>query len=117
MRECFLCGRNGAGDPLDRHHIFGGANRQLSERFGLTVDLCHDRCHVFGPDAVHQNAEVMERLHIYGQHKCMEEQGWTVQQFRIVFGKSYIDEADVVPAAPAPAGADGFQLTDLEMPF
>lgn len=24
-RRCFLCGRNGASDPLERHHIFGGA--------------------------------------------------------------------------------------------
>ena len=43
-RECFLCGRNGADDPLDKHHIFGGAYRKKSERYGLTVYLCHDRC-------------------------------------------------------------------------
>ena len=30
-KECFLCGRNGNGDPLDRHHIFNGANRKKSE--------------------------------------------------------------------------------------
>ena len=38
-KRCWLCGRNGADDPLDVHHIFGGANRKLSDRFGLTVYL------------------------------------------------------------------------------
>ena len=33
-RACWLCGRNGASDPLDAHHIFGGANRKLSEKYG-----------------------------------------------------------------------------------
>ena len=43
LRECFLCGRNGRGDRLERHHIFGAANRKLSEKYGLTVWLCGDR--------------------------------------------------------------------------
>lgn len=90
MRKCWLCGRNGTTDPLDRHHIFEASNRKKSEKYGLTVDLCHFRCHIFGPEAVHNNAENMQRLHEYGQQKAMEENGWTVEEFRAVFGKNYL---------------------------
>lgn len=44
-KECFLCKRNGSGDRLERHHIFGGANRWKSEKLGLVVWLCGERCH------------------------------------------------------------------------
>ena len=91
MRECFLCGKNGTSDPLDKHHIFGGANRKKSERFGLTVDLCHHECHIFGKHAVHNDANVMQRLHEYGQRKAMEEQGWSIEDFIREFGKNYLE--------------------------
>ena len=90
QRRCWLCGRNGSNDPLDRHHIFGGSNRKKSERYGLVVDLCHNSCHIFGRNAAHQNPVTMQELHEYGQRKAMAEQGWTVEDFRRVFGKSYI---------------------------
>lgn len=91
-RECWLCGRRGSQDPLDRHHIFGGAYRNKSERYGLVVYLCHNRCHIFGKDAVHNNAETMQMVREYGQRKAMEEQGWTVEQFQNEFGKNYLEE-------------------------
>ena len=90
-RECWLCHRNGTTDPLDRHHIFGGSNRNKSEKYGLVVDLCHHDCHIFGPRAVHNNKETRQKLHEYGQKKAMQEQGWTVEDFRLEFGKNYID--------------------------
>jgi hypothetical protein len=92
MDKCFICGRNGNGDKLDRHHIFGAANRSKSEKYGLVVLLCHERCHIFGKYSVHQNAEVMDYVHKYGQRKAMAEQGWTVEQFREVFGANYLDD-------------------------
>lgn len=91
-RECWLCGRRGAQDPLDRHHIFGGACRDKSERYGLVVMLCHNRCHIFGPNAVHRDAETMQALHEYGQRKAIEEQGWDVDRFRREFGKNYLED-------------------------
>ncbi len=91
MRECFLCGKNGSSDPLDKHHIFGGANRKKSERFGLTVDLCHHECHIFGKHAVHNDANVMQRLHEYGQRKAMTEQGWSIEDFIREFGRNYLE--------------------------
>lgn len=90
MKECWLCGRNGSFDPLDKHHIFGHTNRNKSEKYGLTVFLCHDRCHLNGEYAVHRNAQTMQMLHEYGQRKAMEEQGWTVEEFRNEFGKNYL---------------------------
>lgn len=90
--ECWLCGRRGARDPLDLHHIYGGAYRRKSDRYGLVVPLCHRRCHIFGPDAVHQNAENMQMLREWGQMKVMREQGWTVERFVAEFGKNYLTE-------------------------
>lgn len=89
MRKCFLCGRTG---NLDRHHIFGGPFRKKSDRYGLTVDLCHDTCHIFGPDSVHQNREVMLEVKRYGQRKAMQENGWSKEDFIREFGKNYLED-------------------------
>lgn len=89
-RVCWLCGRNGNGDPLERHHIFGGANRKLSEKYGLVVWLCGERCHRNGKKRVHRCRETADRIHRYGQHLAMEENGWTVEEFIEIFGRNYI---------------------------
>ena len=94
MKQCYLCGANGRADGLDRHHIFGGANRKLSEKMGLVVYLCHDKCHLFGAGAVHQNADVRARLHEEGQRRAMEAMKWSVEEFRAVFGKNYLLETE-----------------------
>lgn len=91
-KTCWLCGRNGNGDPLDKHHIFGGPWRKKSEKYKLVVYLCHNRCHLFGPQAVHNNTETMQMLHEYGQRKAMAEHGWSIDDFRREFGKNYLDE-------------------------
>ena len=71
--------------------IFGGARRPLSDRYGLVVTLCEE-CHRTAEWAVHRDADTMQWLHEYGQRKAMREQGWSVDDFRRVFGKSYIEE-------------------------
>jgi hypothetical protein len=91
-KKCFLCGRNGNGDRLELHHIFQNAYRNKSEKYGLTVWLCGERCHRLGKYSSHQNGDVMKYLHQYGQRKAMKEQGWTVKQFREVFGANYLDD-------------------------
>lgn len=90
MRKCWLCGKNGSVDPLDRHHIFGGANRKKSEKYGLVVDLCHHDCHIFGPKAAHNNAETMQKLREYGQKKAMEKNNWSVADFIREFDRNYL---------------------------
>ena len=89
MRECYLCGRNGCQDPLDKHHVFGGAYRKKSEKYGAVVYLCHERCHESGKGAVHNNRSVDLALRREWQAKLMEQENWTEDDFRREFGKSY----------------------------
>lgn len=88
--SCFLCGRNGHSDPLERHHVFGGYNRKWSEKYGLTVYLCGDACHRNGKKSAHRNAETAKHLHEIAQRKAMEHYGWSEYDFRLIFGKSYL---------------------------
>lgn len=87
---CFLCGMNYNLEPLDKHHIFGGAMRNKSERYGLFVYLHHSKCHIFGEKSAHKNVEVGNRLKAYAQRVAMEKYGWTVDDFIRKFGRSYI---------------------------
>jgi len=100
-RSCWLCGRNGTADPLDKHHIFGGAHRNKSEKYGLTVDLCHCNCHLFGKKAAHNCRETMDELHRYGQKLAMQRYGWTKEEFMLEFGKNYLDEDELEQLATA----------------
>lgn len=130
MRTCWLCGKNGTDEPLDRHHIFGGANRRKSEKLGLVVDLCHGSCHIFGERAAHRCRETAQALHEYGQRMAMERMGWSTADFVREFGRNYLDEganagrpsqSASLTALPegepsgADAGADGFEVTDFEL--
>lgn len=38
MDHCYFTGAS----PVERHHIFGGANRKLSEKYGFVVPLRPD---------------------------------------------------------------------------
>ena len=52
-RACYFCGRL---DGLEKHHVFGGvANRPISEKYGLTVYLCHE--HHTGTDGAQYDKE------------------------------------------------------------
>ena len=83
--HCFICGMNANLEPLDEHHVYPAANRKNSEKYGLKVYIHH-----FGKDSVHQNAEVDRALKATVQKIAMRRYGWTVQDFRSIFGKSYI---------------------------
>lgn len=115
-RECWLCGRNGSADPLDRHHIFGGARKELSEKYGLMVDLCHHDCHIFGSEAVHNNKENMQKLHEYGQRLCMERHGMSKEEFIYLFGKNYLSE-DERGEVRHSGGSGSFRVLATLMPF
>lgn len=88
---CFLSGTYGI---VERHHIFGGARRNLSEKYGLVVELSHGK-HQTDRDSAHRCGETADKLHRYGQRKAMLEQGWTVEEFRLVFGRNYLDEDEL----------------------
>lgn len=88
---CYLCialhGDYRLHKDLHRHHIFGGSNRSLSEAYGLAVYLCLEH-HEFGPEAVHNNAEVAEILHRIGQEAF--EKTYPDTEFLSLFGKNYL---------------------------
>lgn len=88
-KQCYRCGANGVADRLHCHHIFGGPNRKLSERYGLKVWLCGQQCHENGPESVHRNRKVDLELKEAGQRRFEEIHG-TREDFRRIFGKSYL---------------------------
>jgi hypothetical protein len=88
--HCFLCGMNSSLEPLDCHHVYGGANRKKSEKYGLKVYLHHSECHIFGKNSVHGNAEVNKALKQKAQIRAMKVYGWTVDDFIKIFGKNYL---------------------------
>lgn len=87
---CYLCGRPGGFEPLDKHHVFGGALRGKSEKYGLFVWLHHDSCHIFGRGSAHQSGETARYLHQQGQRAAMGRYGWGVEDFRREFYKNYL---------------------------
>lgn len=96
-QRCFLCGRNGAGDPLELHHVFPGtALRKKSEKYGLVVYLCGKRCHRDGKKSAHRCRETQLRLKQWAQRKAMEEQGWSTEDWCREFGKNYLEEGEDV---------------------
>lgn len=87
-KKCFVCGRQ---TGLDSHHIFGGSYRTASEKLGLKVWLCHDTCHIFGKNAVHQSKQMSDYLKQVGQQKFLETYGDT-EEFIKIFGQNFLKE-------------------------
>lgn len=72
---------------MDEHHVFNGANRKLSEKYGLKVYLHHSRCHLNG---VHKDSVTANGLKQIAQKKAMDSYGWSREEFVEIFGKSYL---------------------------
>ena len=62
QKRCLIC----RSPYVEKHHVFGAANRQNSEKYGLTVWLCHKH-HNEPPEGVHFNRRFMDELHEWGQ--------------------------------------------------
>lgn len=92
--HCFLCCMNRNLEPLDKHHIFGGAYRNKSEQYGLFVYLHHCKCHIFGEDSAHKNDEISNELKKAAQIAAMRKYGWSIEDFIHIFGKNYISKAE-----------------------
>lgn len=82
--HCFLCGSH---RDIEIHHIMGGANRKLSDRYGLTVPLCHE-CHNEPPYGAHFNPEVMNYLKRVGQEAFERE--YSHEEWMRIFGRNYL---------------------------
>lgn len=89
--RCFLCmilnNSNFYYPETEKHHVFNGPDRQVSEEEGLTVYLCHNH-HTDGPMAVHNNRENDLLLKRYAQ--AAWEQNHTREEFREKFRMSYL---------------------------
>lgn len=81
--RCFLCG---ATQGLEEHHIFGGACRKWSEKFGLKVMLCGIKCHREGAKSAHKCRETAEQLKRLGQ--IAFEAKHSREEFMQYFGKN-----------------------------
>ena len=84
---CELCGAYG---EVHKHHVFPGPLRSVSEKWGATAMLCVE-CHE-GKNGVHRNRQKAEALKAKTQKRIMRAEGWSMAQWRIEFGKSYIWE-------------------------
>lgn len=77
---------------LDEHHVFGGSNRKNSEEYGLKVYLCNDH-HIYGPDAVHNNARIRHELQRTAQREF--EKQHSHKEFMEIFGRNYLDPVEI----------------------
>lgn len=84
--RCFICQ---SCRWLEWHHIFGAAYRNKSEHYGLKVRLCH-YCHNEPPNGVHFNKKIRHKLQAYAQKKAMKRYGWSIEDFRAIFGRNYL---------------------------
>lgn len=85
--QCFICGETGY---TERHHIYGSANRNYSEQYGLTVYLCPE-CHRISDVSAHKNKEVRYTLQRIGQ-RAFETKCGSREQFVKMFGKNYLED-------------------------
>ena len=83
-KECFV---TKSTTNLHKHHIFGGANRKLSEKYGLWVYLRSD-WHDMSDYGVHFNKELDTKLKIIAQRRFIAE--YPHQDFVKIFGKNFI---------------------------
>lgn len=80
--RCFCCGKQG---ELVRHEVFHGPLRSKSKQYGCWVTLCV-RCH----QDLHSHPAAYRWLTEETQRTAMERYRWTKDDFRAVFGKSFI---------------------------
>lgn len=87
-RECYLC-RILAGlsttQNLELHHVFPGSRRQLSDKTGLVVYLCHE--HHTGSSGVHQRKTAAYKVMWDAQDAYEKLYGH--EDFMKKFGKDY----------------------------
>ena len=76
---------------LESHHIFGGARRKISEKYGLKVWLCHE--HHTGNNGVHFNKDM--RLELQKEAEKAYILRHSFKEWMERYGKNYLEEKDV----------------------
>ena len=82
-KECWYTGET---YELHKHHIFGGANRKNSEKYGLWVWLRPDK-HV-GSGGVHENRSM--DLELEQAAEAAVGQAHSDEEFRRIFGRNWL---------------------------
>jgi hypothetical protein len=80
-KYCYITGRT---DHLDKHHVYGAANRKLSDIYGCWVWLTHE---------VHMNAHQRQpEILLQIKRECQErfEELYDHETFMKVFGRNYL---------------------------
>lgn len=85
-KECYFCHSQ---NWIEEHHIFGGAMRKKSEKYGLKVYLCHF-CHNEPPNGIHHNAG--RNLHLKQLGQRAFKKTYPDKDFRAEFYKNYLEE-------------------------
>lgn len=83
-KVCFL---SGSTVDIEKHHIFGGANRRNSAKYGLWVYLRHD-LHNEPPYGIHHNINANRQLQEIAQ-KAFEKH-YPDLNFISIFGRNYL---------------------------
>lgn len=85
LGACELCGRYA---NLECHHVFGGANRKKSTKYGAMIYICHN-CHNEPPNGLHFNFGNNQALKRKFQIRLRFENDWSIEDFIREFGKNY----------------------------
>lgn len=83
-KECLVCG---TVYNIHKHHIYGGPNRKLSEKYGCWCYLCA-RHHNMSDAGVHFNRTLDLKL----KQQCQKtfEEKHTRQEFMSIFGRNWL---------------------------
>ena len=79
-RRCLICGST----AVECHHVFEGAHRSASDRYGLTVYLCRKH-HIL----VHANEALNRRLKSEAQEKAMMVYGFGDKEWLDIFKRNW----------------------------
>jgi hypothetical protein len=82
--ECFICKKRYG---LQTHHIFNGALKKFSEKYGFLIKVCA-WCHTIDKDSIHNNANLRKKLKAFAQR--IYEQTHTREDFIREVGKNYL---------------------------
>ena len=83
-KQCYICG---AQTGLESHHVLAGvANRKVSEKYGLTVWLCHR--HHTGADGAQYDKD--KNLWLKEEAQKAFESIYSHDEWMRVIGRNYI---------------------------
>ncbi len=87
MDICVITGEKGA----EPHHIFNGANKALSEKYGFMLPLRHD-WHEGTAYSIHQNKDLRLKYRTACQKYYIETLGKTKEEWIAEFGMWYVEK-------------------------